>query len=168
MPIVLNGSTGISGISQLTLTQLNADRVTDSTGNNPVDFPKGATINDSKFYSHTYIDQNKLFMSNARTTLNVPDVIVVVNGNLHNILEQDIDINVGSNWDNSSFATGSNRAGKDFYVYALDGAPYIKLSVNSTFPTGYNENTSRKIGGFHCLCVSVGTISGHTLSIRRY
>ena len=159
MPIVIDGSNGIFGI-----TQLGVDKVTDSTGNNPVDFPKGATINDSKLYSHTYIDQNKLFASNARTTLNVPDVIVVVNGNLHNILEQNIDINSAIVWDDSQYATGSNRAGKDFYVYALDGSPYIKLSANSTFPSGYNENTSRKIGGFHCLCVSVGTISGHTLS----
>lgn len=159
MPIVIDGSNGIFGI-----TQLGVDKVTDSTGNNPVDFPKGATINDSKLYSHTYIDQNKLFASNAQTTLNVPDVIVVVNGNLHNILEQNIDINSAIVWDDSQYATGSNRAGKDFYVYALDGSPYIKLSANSTFPSGYNENTSRKIGGFHCLCVSVGTIAGHTLS----
>ncbi len=38
------------------------------------------------------------------------------------------------------------------------------LSLNSTVPTGYDAQNSRKIGGFHCLCASVGTISGHTLS----
>ena len=38
------------------------------------------------------------------------------------------------------------------------------MSLNSTVPTGYTASSSRKIGGFHCLCADVGTIDGHTLS----
>ena len=34
---------------------------------------------------------------------------------------------------------------------------HIVLSANSTVPTGYTESSSRKIGGFHCLCADVGT-----------
>ena len=65
-------------------------------------------------------------------------------------------------------ATAANRAGKDVYIYACTPTsglePDLVLSLNSTVPDGYTAATSRKIGGFHCLCVSVGTISGHTLS----
>jgi len=65
-------------------------------------------------------------------------------------------------WDDTQYATAANRAGKDFYVYAVSTG--LILSANSTVPTGYTASTSRKIGGFHCLCVSVGTISGHAIT----
>lgn len=64
-------------------------------------------------------------------------------------------------------------AGRDYYVYlcyepaaAADKGytPVLKVSMNSTYPTGYAADTSRKIGGFHTLCLSVGTIEGHPLS----
>ena len=75
-----------------------------------------------------------------------------------------LDLDVASNWDTSytSYATAANRAGKDIYVYAT--ANGVILSPNSTVPTGYTTTNSRKIGGFHCLCLSVGTISGHPLT----
>jgi hypothetical protein len=57
----------------------------------------------------------------------------------------------------------SLQAGKDYYVYLVTGG-LIKVSLNSTYPNGYNADTSRKIGGFHTLCADVGTISGHMLS----
>lgn len=62
--------------------------------------------------------------------------------------------------------TGSLEAGKDYYVYACDSAGTLvfKTSLASTYPSGFNASTSRKIGGFHTLCVDVGTISGHTLT----
>lgn len=64
--------------------------------------------------------------------------------------------------------TAANRAGYDFYVYACQPtsgtAPVFKVSPNSTTPYGYSTTTSRKVGGFHCLCVAVGTIASHALS----
>ena len=62
--------------------------------------------------------------------------------------------------------TGSISNGKDYYVYACNnsGSLVFKVSLASTYPDGFNASTSRKIGGFHTLCVSVGTISGHTLT----
>ena len=62
--------------------------------------------------------------------------------------------------------TDVRAAGTDAYVYAVvnSGALGFVLSTNSTVPTGYNANNSRKIGGFHMLCADVGTISGHPLS----
>ena len=69
----------------------------------------------------------------------------------------------------STVDTPTNLAGKDVYIYAVedssseDGVNFV-LSLNSTVPDGYNATNSRKIGGFHCLCNSVGEISGHPLS----
>lgn len=74
-----------------------------------------------------------------------------------------LDLNNTAVWDDAQYATASNRAGKDFYLYQVSGGGLI-LSANSTVPTGYTISNSRKIGGFHCLCLSVGTISGHTLT----
>lgn len=49
--------------------------------------------------------------------------------------------------------TGSGfTAGHDYYVYICDdgtGCPNYKVSLNSTFPKGYDDLNSRKIGGFH-------------------
>ena len=68
----------------------------------------------------------------------------------------------------STVGNAAARAGKDVYLYACQPAsgttPVFVLSLNSTVPSGYTADNSRKIGGFHCLCVDVGTISGHTLS----
>lgn len=69
----------------------------------------------------------------------------------------------------STAGDAATRKGKDVYIYACQPStnttePVYVLSLNSTVPTGYTAETSRKIGGFHCLCASVGTISGHALS----
>ncbi len=66
----------------------------------------------------------------------------------------------------SALDTGSSlTAGKDYYVYAAtnDGATiHIVVSLSPTAPAGYTAY--RRIGGFHTLCVDVGTIAGHALS----
>ncbi len=63
---------------------------------------------------------------------------------------------------------GHNRAGRDFYIYACQPTsgivPIILLSDNATIPLRYSASSSRKIGGFHCLCADVGTISIHSLT----
>lgn len=65
--------------------------------------------------------------------------------------------------DISTAATAADRAGKDLYVYACQPTdtssrePAFVVSMNSTVPSGYTADNSRKIGGFHCLCVDVGT-----------
>jgi hypothetical protein len=70
----------------------------------------------------------------------------------------------------STVDTPQNLAGKDVYIYACkpqdisSTEPIFVLSLNSTVPTGYTASSSRKIGGFHCLCKDVGVIKGHTLS----
>lgn len=95
-------------------------------------------------------------------TLSTPAVNVEVNGALLSFAAGTIGLNTAANWDASTYATPANRAGGNFYVYATSNG--LILSANATYPTGYTASTSRKIGGFHCLCVAVGTISGHPLS----
>lgn len=54
--------------------------------------------------------------------------------------------------------------GTDYYIYAcqpVSGAePVYKLSINSTYPTGYTGFNSRKIGGFHYGMVRTGPNPG--------
>ena len=79
-----------------------------------------------------------------------------------------LDLSLEATWDTVSgtdYRTAANRAGKDFYVYAVQPGsgtvPAFKVSANSTVPSGYNSSNSRKVAGFHCLCLAAGTISGH-------
>jgi len=76
-------------------------------------------------------------------------------------LDTDTDVSTTTDMD-----TGSVAAGKDYYIYACDnsGNLVFKISLSSSYPYGFDANNSRKIGGFHTLCASVGVISGHPLS----
>ena len=84
------------------------------------------------------------------------------------------DLNTAGNWDSATYATAANRAGKDFYVYACvptsGTVPDFVLSASTTYPSAIpsgvtpSATNTRKVGGFHCLCVAVGTISGHDLT----
>jgi hypothetical protein len=93
-----------------------------------------------------------------------------------NPLANYIPINIGGHWflmdaavhvdSVTDLDTGTLAAGTDYYVYACtDGTTLsFKVSANSTVPTGFDAAHSRKIGGFHTLCVAVGAIGGHTLT----
>ena len=100
-----------------------------------------------------------------RGTLVSPDIMTVNINNvgymLPSVVELDLNADSGT-WDTlegTDYSTAANRAGKDFYVYActpISGSvPVILVSAATTYPFGYNATTSRKIGGFHCLCVAV-------------
>lgn len=102
-------------------------------------------------------------LSPNRMTVNVEDVGLYLAEQIALVLS-DADV-----WDSTAtdYTVAANRAGKDFYFYAcLVGGMILKvvISANATYPTGYTADNSRKVGGFHCLCADVGTISGHTLS----
>lgn len=66
----------------------------------------------------------------------------------------------------SCLDTGSSlAAGKDYYVYVAtndNSTAAIVCSLSATAPSGYTSY--RRIGGFHTLCVNVGSITGHTLT----
>lgn len=106
----------------------------------------------------------RTIVSPSRLTVNVNDIGYLLPSALS------LDLNTATNWDSTAtdYTVAANRAGKDFYIYACTPesgiAPVIVLTANSTVPTGHAASTSRKIGGFHCLCGDVGTISGHTLT----
>jgi len=103
-------------------------------------------------------------LSPSRMTVNIDDAGYYLS------TQQEIDLSASASWDTTSgtdYTTAANRAGKDFYVYACEdvsGSPKLVLSANSTVPDGYTSSNSRKVGGFHCECVNVGTISGNPLT----
>ena len=103
----------------------------------------------------------------GRRTLVVPakTAAALASADFYTAVAVSLDLSVAASWDTTSgtdYTVAGNRAGKDFYLYATTSG--LKLSANSTVPTGFDASTSRKIGGFHCLCLSVGTISGHSLT----
>lgn len=79
-------------------------------------------------------------------------------------VKEDTDYNI---YDIMDSGVASLTAGKDYYIYLVakdvtDSATSeitktveLKASINSTYPTGYNANNSRKIGGFHTLCLGI-------------
>jgi hypothetical protein len=106
-----------------------------------------------------------------RYTLQSPTQLAVyINRNLHTIVTKtNYDLSLEATWDSIvvDYRVAASRAGKDFFIYACEtGGNTLKVvvSLNNTAPTGYTTTTSRCIGGFHCLCLSVGTIAGHTLT----
>lgn len=108
-----------------------------------------------------YYNRDELFTTN-KTTVTIPkDLKININGNCYiSTINKFLQL--------STVDTPANLAGKDVYIYACEPTsgtePIFVLSLNSTVPTGYTANNSRKIGGFHCLCKDVGVIKGHTLS----
>ena len=106
-----------------------------------------------------------------RYTLQTPTRLSVNIDNIgYAIVSQaDLDLSATATWDQvvTDYRVAATRAGVDFYVYAcqqVSDNPKFLISASSTFPTGYTAANSRKVGGFHCLCVAVGTIAGHTLT----
>ena len=100
----------------------------------------------------------------------------VGNMSLTLLTQSTLDLSAEATWDTivgTDYRTASNRSGKDFYVYAVQPTtgtlPTFKISASATVPTStttalYTASNTRKVGGFHCLCVAVGTISNHTLT----
>ncbi len=82
--------------------------------------------------------------------------------------QQRLDLNLAASWDSTTpdYTVPANRAGKDFYRYAVNdnGTIRILCSANATYPAGFTASNSRKLGGFHCVPLSYGAISGHTLT----
>lgn len=76
--------------------------------------------------------------------------IAIINNGTHKVF------NVGSSVVELTAANldagGAFSVGKDYYVYLCDAGvdqEVYLISLNSTYPAGYNAQNSRKIGGFH-------------------
>ncbi len=140
-------------------------------GNNEITLNKLASLPDHYERDQVWALKTPYTTAANRYTLLSPNRMTVnINNSGYALLAQiEIALSVAANWDSivTDYTVAANRAGKNFYIYACeqDGAsPKILLSAASTYPAGYTASNSRKIGGFHCLCVAVGTISGHTLT----
>lgn len=107
-----------------------------------------------------------------RRTLVTPSALAVSIGGKGYVIDAQIemDVNSAANWDTTAgtnYTVAANRAGKDFYVYAVQAGvsrPDIILSANSTVPAGFTAVNSRKLAGFHSLCADAGVIAGHPLT----
>ena len=71
----------------------------------------------------------------------------------------DIEFNVEDLLDTGETLTN----GKDYSIFLVpdetaDNGIGIKISLNKTAPTGYSALNTRRIGGFHTMCVDVGTV----------
>lgn len=79
----------------------------------------------------------------------------------------ELGLNEPPSWDDAVNVSANTRKGKDVYVYAVKtegSTPKFVLSLEASAPVGVAEGNFRKIGGFHCLCESVGEIAEHPLS----
>lgn len=112
-----------------------------------------------------------------RRTLNIPAMQLRVNASVYTLSNATtLDANTSGSWASgeTTYATAANRAGKDFYIYAVEPSsgttPNFCLSANSSIPSGtvggvtVTADNSRKLGGFHCLCANVGPIANHELT----
>jgi len=98
----------------------------------------------------------------TRVTINLGAYLIPLNiGNYWFLIDTATGVDLDTDLD-----TGSKAAGKDYFVYAVTNGSSLsfKISLESTYPSGYDATNSRKLGGFHTLCADVGTISGHTLT----
>ena len=83
-------------------------------------------------------------------TLNLPEGMLNIGGNTKGYL-----LEPATDWDPVANSDGSFAAlamGDDVYLYAVQHASGIAqwvASKNSTVPTGYTADNSRKVGGFH-------------------
>ena len=154
-----------------------------------ITYPDAVSSGISPFHSSYYRRANQLqggntvatgyYTSSAiasdRITVTIPDTILSINGIVYrNPTAISKLLSTTGNWDNTTYATAANRVGLDFYVYACTPTsgfvPDYILSRSATYPTAMpsggtpSASNTRKVGGFHCLCVAVGTIAGHDLT----
>jgi hypothetical protein len=115
--------------------------------------------------------------SAERRTVNIPATQLRINATVYTLsTATTLDADALGSWasNETSKAVAGTRNGEDVYLYAVEPSsgttPNFCLSSNTTYPNGTvggvtaSPTNSRKIGGFHCLCADVLTISGHPLT----
>lgn len=133
----------------------------------------GGFLIDGNYARDVRFQAKEVSVAADRYTLVSPNRMVVYIGSKGYVLtsQEELDLSDSDTWDTTAgtdYTTASNRDGKDFYIYACIPAsgstPDLLVSADDSAPDGYTTADSLKIGGFHTLCESVGTISGHTLT----
>ena len=115
-----------------------------------------------------YYQRSGLFTASGSILTTPDELLVNIEGQGYIGGSVAIDLNQNNSWDQSSqsMSAMATRAGRDIYIYLVQteqGTLKFLLSTNASEAYGYT-NTCRKVGGFHCLCASVGNISGHPLA----
>lgn len=119
-----------------------------------VDLYLGFTLNKLDRLLVAHADHDKVVFQGS---LYIPLMV----GSMVFLTTVDVNISTATNMD-----AGAVAAGTDYCVYACNnaGSLVFLISLNTTVPAGYDAAHSRKIGGFHTLCVNVGAIGGHPLT----
>ncbi len=125
------------------MSRLLVDDITKTDARALLNVNKMATISDIVAPSNQY-----LYASGANELTVVENCVIAVGG--AGVFKTGNTVLNASNLDvGSAFAVGS-----DYYVYICDSRinsadeQYV-ISLNSTYPNGWNASNSRKIGGFH-------------------
>ena len=117
--------------------------------------------NFSNIHNLDFLGLKRIVEWKSKTQITIKGNNLIKIGTQLFFLENDLDLTVADILD-----TGTIANGKDYYTYAcnFNETLVFRTSLASTFPAGFDADTSRKISGFHTLCADVGTISGHPLS----
>jgi len=153
-------------LANLTSNTTSRDRVKTDSGDTTADYLMNqlARLNPSLYNRDIEWQLKGTAVAADRYTLQTPNRLAVDIGGAVYFLETQAEIVVST----------ASREGKDLYIYASVPAsgsvPDFVVSLNSalpaTIPSGAtpSADNTRKIGGFHCLCVAVGAITGHSLT----
>ena len=111
-----------------------------------------------------YYERSNRWRISSNTNRNIvvsPDEVLVKVGDQDTYIERaNIDLSSSNNWlsTGTDYTVGSNRAGKDFYIFATSNG--FKFTDSKT-----EDDTRKLIGGFHCLCTSAGTLYSYVNSV---
>ena len=163
-----NGATTFNGGVKVNTTKAEFAAPVSFTGTttyngNEIATKADITTSDVRSLKYNSYIRSKLPTS-AKTSITISSMALTINSSTYELKDEEtLSLNSSSSWDSATYATASNRAGKDFYIYACQPSsgttPTLILSANSTVPAGYTATNSRKIGGFHCECLDVGTVT---------
>ncbi|MDR3244671.1 MAG: hypothetical protein LBT79_07985 [Elusimicrobiota bacterium] len=149
----------VAGFDENNISRIFVSKVDDNTGNPTSDTANwGVDGNSDAEMFNTFLARSTPFIAwnNKRQITikaNTKIMLSVAGVERWAFLSQDTAINVENVLDTSSVL----QNGKNYYIYLVPDGNLTKfiVSLNSTYPSGYTANNSRKIGGFHTLCASV-------------
>lgn len=121
--------------------------------NKKIDDTKGELIKYADRYRNTTTYQRSVLPKSAKTKIIIsPSLVGISNAIYQSESSTSLDLTKSTSWDNPNYIANTNRAGKDFYIYACipdsGTEPKFILSANSTVPTGYTADNLEKLVGF--------------------
>ena len=152
-----------TGVKQIVHPETESEQVTDFDTAvrrivNNMDISGGGSGGSSRSFDRDYI-----MYASGQYQITIPAGMTVKVGTIRYKTTVDTVLDITNTY------TANEVAGKDVYVYAVENSgdsseASFLVTLNSTVPSGYTADNSRKIGGFHCICSAAGTIANHRLN----